>query len=89
MSEHLAWNWIVSGVFTQRGFMTMLRTDFDATLAECKHDDLSEQERQAAFEASRSLGHRFVVWLNWRVYDLRRLAGAISPAVNGSPWWPG
>ena len=86
MSEHLAWNWIVSGVFTQRGFMTKLRTDFDAVLEECEHDDLSDQERLAAFQASRSLGHRFCVWLNWRVYDLRRLFGAASSARG--PWAP-
>ncbi len=78
-------DWVVSSVFTRRGFATKLRTEFDATLRECSYDDLTEAQRLALFQASHNVGHRFIVWLNWRWYDLRRLLGAAS--VRG-PWAP-
>jgi hypothetical protein len=84
-----AWSWVVASVWTRRGFAARLRQDFARTLAECPYDDLTDKQRRALLDASQSKAHQFCVWLNWLVYDIRRLLGVqASPRQNG-PWWPG
>ena len=102
MRQRRAFSWLLTRAMTCRGVATDLRVQgIDAALVGCEAGDLTAEERATVEAIARNPGHRFVAWLNLRIYELNRLLGLVpsprtdepeiaaeaNPESDGNPWW--